>query len=162
MMLALSLAAGCQTPRAPSLDDSALAPPPGFARFSGTLRDESGRGVSGAAVFAPFAPARSWGGSTDANGRFSFVAQVSDYAGLRWVALIVFRDGYLPRTLYLTGVRDGARLSISVEPLAPQPAARAPCGSIDGKNGTPSGTKRRRAPGATPRVVYGSFVPMRS
>jgi hypothetical protein len=92
------------------LDDG---PEPGFARVSGTIKDASGVPISGASVLLPFGVNQAWGSETDSKGKFQFDAQASDFAGVSPVAVVVFKDRYMPMTYYYSSVDDGDHLDVT-------------------------------------------------
>jgi hypothetical protein len=82
--------------------------PQGFARFSGTVNDNTGAPLSGADVRVPFGNTLGWAGTTDASGKYSFDARASDYGGVSPVAVVISKDGYRPRTIYYTNINSNA------------------------------------------------------
>jgi hypothetical protein len=90
-----------ETPREPAI-------PTGFARFSGVIAEANGTPVAGANVRVPFGLNQFWGGDTDARGTYRFDARVSDYTGVNPVAMVVYKDRYLPRTFYYPALAAGS------------------------------------------------------
>lgn len=91
-------------------------PDPGFARVSGTIKDTNGNPISGASVMLPFGVNEFWGGETDGKGKFQFDADASDFVGVSPVAVVVFKDRYLPMTYFYSSVDDGDHLDVSPSP----------------------------------------------
>ncbi|MEO6525467.1 MAG: carboxypeptidase-like regulatory domain-containing protein [Gemmatimonadaceae bacterium] len=100
------------------------APPAGYALLSGRIMDANGNPVGGAGVFVPFGQNQNYGGTTDATGQYRFTARASDFAGVSPVAMVVYKERYLPRTYYYTSLTAGSRLTIPADPaLAIRPLA---------------------------------------
>lgn len=83
-------------------------PAAGFARITGQVLDGNNAPVAGAEVSLPFGKAQAWTGKTDAGGNYSFDARASDFANVKPVAMIISKDGYLPRTVYYASIVAGA------------------------------------------------------
>lgn len=125
ILLASLVLAACSSSTEPT-KQSDTAPPiaAGFARFEGTIHDVAGAAISSAEVLVPFGARQAWGGSTDAQGHYRFDAKVSDYAGVNPVAMVVHKDGYLPRTYYYPKLQEGATFGLTTDASnAPRPLA---------------------------------------
>ena len=116
LVLASAVLAGCGSSTEPTKQSDTPPPiPAGFARFEGTIRDPGGAALATADVVVPFGARQAWGGSTDAQGHYRFDARVSDYAGVNPVAMIVHKDGYLPRTFYYGKLQEGATFTLTTD-----------------------------------------------
>ena len=110
VVLSLSVA-GCDAETIAGLLDD--GPPEGYARITGTIKDVNGSAVSGATVMMPYGQNQYWGAETSSKGSFKFDARASDYVGVNPIAVIVYKDRYLPRTYYFTSVIAGGSLSVN-------------------------------------------------
>lgn len=115
IILLAAFAACSSSSTEPSQNDSTPIPS-GFARFQGTIKDVSGVVIQGAEVFVPFGQRQAWGGTTDSKGHYEFDARAADFAKVSPVAMIVFKDGYLPRAYYYTRVQEGATFNLTTDP----------------------------------------------
>lgn len=115
-VVTLVVAGACSSATEPSSSgDQEPAIPSGFARFEGTIDDIAGAALAGAQVFVPFGQRQAWGSTTDAAGHYRFDARASDFASVSPVAMIVYKDGYLPRAYYYTRVQEGARFTLTTD-----------------------------------------------
>ena len=125
LSLALAACGGADDP-----DASATAtqqPASGFALIRGQLVDSGGAALAQAKVYLPFGRDQAWGADTDAEGRFTFQARASDFAGVSPVALVIDKPGYRRRSLYLQSVQAGATYPV------PTGAASAPVALVPGE-----------------------------
>jgi hypothetical protein len=83
-----------------------IGPEQGWARVTGEIRDATNRYVAGATVSIPYGQGLSYSDVTDGGGRFSFDVQASDFTGISPVAVVVYKDRYLPKTYYFTSIND--------------------------------------------------------
>jgi hypothetical protein len=121
--LALAACGGADDP-----DSSPAAtqqPATGFALVKGQLVDASGAALGQAKVYMPFGRDQAWGADTDAEGRFTFQARASDFAGVSPVALVIDKPGYRPRSLYVRSVQAGSTYAVPTG-AASAPAALGP------------------------------------
>lgn len=123
LSLALAACGGADDPGA--TPGAAQQPATGFALIKGQLTDANGAAVGQAKVYMPFGRDQAWGADTDAEGRFTFQAKASDFAGVSPVALVIDKPGYRPRSLYVQSVQAGATYQVPTG-AASAPVALAP------------------------------------
>lgn len=80
---------------------------------SGRVVEIDSRPIPGASAIMPYGDNKVWGGVSDANGNLNFQVRASDFKGIDPVVMIVSKDGYRPKTLFLPPVSSARNIDIS-------------------------------------------------